>query len=257
MTLNVKDLDPKDRFNAAVKRSHEAHRDFLVRGNRCPNCVLVKPFCVCEKLEALKCRIPEYRIAVLMNQREQYRSSNTAKVIERIVNGEIFIDGLDEGWNKFQALLEEYSGRVFVLFPSETSVEYSPEVVVGADGVEKLIVVVDGTWRQARRLNLKIPKAIPRVRIQPSTLSKFLCRRQTRVDRVCTAEALALLLLDMEMEDPSTRLDTGLSELVECFNLQCYRSTLRPQRMLKHPPQLMAGGTTLPPRHPDSLIDPS
>ena len=254
---DVKNFDPQDRFKVMVKHNYDSRSEFVQRGKRCPDCVLVKTFCVCEKLKNLSCQLPGYRVVVLMNQREQYRASNTAKVIERVVSGgQIFIDGLEDDWNQFQDLLKNYSGRTFVLFPSDSSVEYSELTSREDRSVEEegLIVVVDGTWRQARRLNKKIPQEIPRVKITPLTLSKFLCRRQTRVDRVCTAEALSLLFLDMGFEDASRKIDTGLSVLVEGFNMQCYGSTHRPSNMLKDPPQLLKSGSSLPPRHPDSLI---
>lgn len=254
---DVKALDPKERFKAAVKHNYDTRHEFLTRGNRCPNCVLVKPFCVCTQLANLAVAIDGYRVVVLMNQREQYRSSNTAKVIERVLGAKIFIDGLDEDWAKFESLLREYENRTFLLFPSEDSVEFSN---LGSSSNNRfisgrvLIVVVDGTWRQARKLNQRIPLTVPRVRITPTTLSKFLCRRQTRVDRVCTAEALTLLLLDMGLDDASKNLDKGLSVVVEGFNMQCYGSTLRPANMLKSPPQVLKPGADLLPRHPEALI---
>jgi len=260
-TPNVKLLEPQARFKALVKHNFDSRKEFIERGNRCPDCVLVKKFCVCESLKTLSCEVPGYRVAVLMNQREQYRSSNTAKVIERVVGGETYIDGLEDYWARFEALMEEYSGRSFVLFPSENSIEFESlqGYLKASDRKSKdvLIIVVDGTWRQARRLNQKISTHVPRVKITPTTLSKFLCRRQTRVDRVCTAEALSLLLLDMGFSEASKQMDAGISTLVEGFNMQCYGAALRPANMLKNPPQLLVSGSSLPPRHPDALIDDS
>ena len=255
---DVKELDPKERFKASVKHNYDTRHEFLTRGNRCPNCVLVKTFCVCTQLAELAVGIDGYCVVVLMNQREQYRSSNTAKVIERVLGAKIFIDGLEEDWSQFVSLLKEYEQRMFLLFPSEESVEFSNLVLGSGNSTvtngEVLIVVVDGTWRQARKLNQRIPSSVPRVRITPTTLSKFLCRRQTRVDRVCTAEALSLLLLDMGLEDASKNLDSGLSAVVEGFNMQCYGSALRPANMLKNPPQLLKPGADMLPRHPEALI---
>jgi DTW domain-containing protein YfiP len=254
---NVKALNPNERQKALVQHNADALGQFIVRGNRCSKCVLVKTFCVCRKLEALSISVSGHSFAVLMNQREQYRSSNTAKVIESVVGGRIFIDGLGDVWERFERLISEYSGRCFVLFPSTDSTEYSEFRSLSHVNEQEdvLVIVVDGTWRQARRLNKKIPSDIPRVKITPTTLSKFLCRRQTQVDRVCTAEALSLLLVDMEQCEASFRLDSGLSVLVEGYNMQCYGSSLRPAHMLKDLPHVLKKGNSLPPRHPDSRID--
>ena len=122
---DVKSLEPKERFKAVVQHNFDSRIEFIQRGNRCPDCVLVKKFCVCETLTSRSCSLLGYRVAVLMNQREQYRSSNTAKVIERVVGGEIFIDGIDDYWHKFEMLMQEYDGRCFVLFPSENAIDFA------------------------------------------------------------------------------------------------------------------------------------
>lgn len=257
--MDVLSLDPADRYRALVRSQIETRSDFMAAKGRCEHCVLRKPFCVCGKLSLLQmhaCDL-DFEVVVLINQREKYRSSNTAKIIEKIIGAKIFVDGLDEDISEFQRIVQANLDNSFVLFPSDNSIDFPSfsncaRNCVLAESAKILIIVVDGTWRQARRLNLKIPDSVPRVRILPTTLSKFLCRRQTRADRVCTLEALSLLLQDMGKVEAATRLDTGLETLVQGFNLQCYGSTHRPASMLKDLP----AGKSLPPRHPDTLIDP-
>lgn len=260
--LDVLALSPIDRYKALVKFQMEGRVDFMASKGRCQNCVLRESFCVCSKLGNLEMHASDldFTVVVLMNQREKYRSSNTAKVIEKILNAKIFIDGLDDDFIEFQKLVSENLNNCFVLFPSEDALDFpsfarneKASCSSRLDSRKTLIIVVDGTWRQARRLNQKISPSIPRVKIMPTTLSKFLCRRQTQADRVCTIEALSLLLLDMQKSQASRRLDEGLATLVQGFNMQCYGSTHRPASMLKDLPS----GRSLPPPHPDTLVDPS
>lgn len=254
--LNLDVLEPQERYRAVVRSHVDLRLKFLEAKNRCQKCVLKSEFCVCQRLQEMSQPDPSFTVVALMNQREQYRSSNTVKVIDGVLGGTTLINGVDEDERKFKELLEEYSGRCFVLFPSEDSVEYNQVPAEKLPGSGKvLIIVADGTWSQARRLNLKIPSSIPRVKITPTTLSKFLCRRQTRADRVCTVEALSLLLNDMGKCEAATLLDQGLECLVEHFNMQVFGTVLRPESMLKDKPHKVDGQSTLPPRHPDSLID--
>ena len=261
--LDVKALNPQERYRALVKSQVEDRERFMAARGRCESCALKKPFCVCSQLANLEMHASDmnFDVVVLMNQKEKYRSSNTAKVIEKILRAKIFIDGFDDDFSKVLQIVNDNIHNCFVLFPSEDSLEFPSFATRRAESFTSqsstldkiLIVVVDGTWRQARRLNQKIPDSIPRVKILPHTLSKFLCRRQTQADRVCTVEALSLLLQDMGMTEASQRLDKGLETLVQGFNLQCYGATHRPASMLKDLPS----GKSLPPRHPDTLIDQS
>merc|ERR1712046_73682 len=68
-----------------------------------------------------------------------------------------------------------------------------------APGVQSLMscpliaVVVDGTWRQAKRMHRDL-EALPHVKLSPCSLSEFHWRRQSQEGRISTVEAAALLL---------------------------------------------------------------
>jgi DTW domain-containing protein YfiP len=49
-------------------------------------------------------------------------------------------------------------------------------------------IILDSTWQQARGMIKKIPSHIPRVQLNPVTLSTFKARRQLVDTRLCTAE---------------------------------------------------------------------
>lgn len=200
--IDLQAIEPKDRYKALVENQIAKRDKFMTSRNRCIGCALLNDFCVCTKLDALKVPDAPFDVAVIMNQKEMYRSSNTVKVIERVLNARVLVDGVENDKIDFENILNKRK-NILVLFPSEDSVEWpdftsSQKSSASTVSEEKLLIlIVDGTWRQARRLNLRIPADVPRVKITPTTLSKFLCRRQAREDRVCTIEALSLLLQDM------------------------------------------------------------
>eukprot|EP00386_Alphamonas_edax_P007676 GDKI01025524.1.p1 GENE.GDKI01025524.1~~GDKI01025524.1.p1 ORF type:complete len:187 (+),score=52.30 GDKI01025524.1:121-681(+) len=59
------------------------------------------------------------------------------------------------------------------------------------------VLVLDGTWQQAKKLNYLIPKHIPRVRLDTQVVSGFLLRKQSSAGRICTAEATALMFQEL------------------------------------------------------------
>jgi DTW domain-containing protein YfiP len=58
-------------------------------------------------------------------------------------------------------------------------------------------VVIDATWRHAKAMHRKFCKThgseIPQVQLSPTALSVY-ARTQSQPDRICTVEAVALLL---------------------------------------------------------------
>ena len=68
------------------------------------------------------------------------------------------------------------------------------------------IILVDGTWQQARRLALKIPPHIKRVKLMPreaiDPVYKSPMRSQATPDRVCSLSAYVLLLKELNTPPP-------------------------------------------------------
>merc|ERR1712129_603753 len=73
------------------------------------------------------------------------------------------------------------------------------------------IVILDGTWKHARKLRRnvrpesfgksdhKFDHLIP-VKISPTELSRFTCRRQSQVGHISTIEAAAVLINDLQLD---------------------------------------------------------
>ena len=251
--VDLASLDPVERYKEVVKAKKEFCKKFAESKNRCPACMLKLNICICENLDRLRIDSEQFPIdvVVLMNHKEWLRASNTAKIISRILGARVFVSGDTEDERDFDALIAQRRHNAVVLFPSDLAVTWDEVGRIGntPDG-RTLVIVLDGTWGQARRLNQKIDGSIPRIKITPSALSQFLCRRQTQADRVCTVEAVALLMTEIGLNDAASRLEEGLRMVVEGFNLQCFNSTHRPEHLLKKGPK---SSSNLP-RHPNSLI---
>ncbi len=219
------DIPPENRHREITKRRLD-RRENLIPG-RCSECVLLKEFCACSRLDTLP-KFDAPAVTVVMHNKEKFKCSNTVKIISKIIVGsETLIDGIDD-----DRITQLSDGNSFILYPSEDAVGWA-ELPGGRDRV----IVLDGTWRQAKRFNKILPLTIPRVKIQPQTLSKFLCRTQVRLDRVCTVEALALLMEDMGRPEIAESLEAGLQALQEQYNLQCFGTAERPENRMKAKPK--------------------
>ncbi|EKX50100.1 hypothetical protein GUITHDRAFT_135295 [Guillardia theta CCMP2712] len=124
---------------------------------------------------------------------------------------QIYVADVEEDEKKFQEELRANADRTFVLFPSENSVTVqemmetlnTKETVQNDSEGSLTIVLVDGTWQQARRLNQRIPSWVKRVKLMPRDLVdsryKSPMRSQATPDRVCSLSAYVLLLQEMRV----------------------------------------------------------
>src|SRR5689334_18917938 len=106
---------------------------------RCQGCGLSDSLCVCSSLPRLT---PATRIVVLAHRVELAKSTNTGRLVTRMLGERAVLQLHDAEWPA------ELSGQgAYVLFPADDA---QPLERV-ADSIQTLIVP-DGTWAQTRRL---------------------------------------------------------------------------------------------------------
>jgi DTW domain-containing protein YfiP len=227
---DVLEAPKADRERLMVKRRLEVLANIVTKQKLCSACSLMQETCICSKLKDMKPDNPTgFRLAVHMHVKERFRSSNSGKLLEQMYEAPVFIDSDPDQMKKMAELVEENVDNCVVMFPTEEAKAFSDLKLKD----NPIIFLIDGTWRQARRLNKNIPDKIPRVKIHPQTISRFLCRTQTQPDRVCTAEATAMLLEDLGHPAESERVLQALEILQQAFNMQTFHKTERPPDRLK------------------------
>lgn len=115
-----------------------------------------------------------------------------------LLNSELHV-GLDfTGHPRIEALVSEPQHRAAVLFPGEGAVE--PHALPG--GPPKTLIVLDGTWTQARKVLLRNPTLLklPRVGLTPSRPGNYRIRREPAAHCLSTIEAVAEILGDLESD---------------------------------------------------------
>lgn len=155
---------------------------------RCGTCGLPTDRCVCAALPSLVVRA---RVAVVMHRIEALRSTNTGRLVARMIPGAtVRVRGARE-----DLPAELPSGRRLVLFPREDARPLTP-----ADAGDDLTLVVpDGTWAQARRIARRDPlsQGAEAVSLAEGT-SAYGLRRNPRPGALCTLEAVAEALRVLE-----------------------------------------------------------
>lgn len=121
------------------------------------------------------------------------RQSNTGGILERLLASVSVVqygrkDG-DLNPGAFELPGMEYA----VLFPVTGAPAIGPGAWPGRNGARRALVVVDATWRQARRMFRRIEalRGLPVVRLAPTVLPRWLLRNPHQPGAVSTLEAVA------------------------------------------------------------------
>jgi DTW domain-containing protein len=163
--------------------------DLLPRPS-CPRCGRPERLCWCAHLVSLETRT---RVILLQHPAERRVAIGTARMAKLCLPSSELYVGVDWSASKALALaLSDPSRPAALLYPGEDSID------IGACPPEGPItlVVVDGTWHQARKLVRANPvlAALPRYTFLPAAPSEYRIRREPRETYVSTLEALAHVL---------------------------------------------------------------
>jgi DTW domain-containing protein len=199
---------PFRRANGASRDPATGHprpprREFKARGSfvaRCPDCRLPDLNCLCPyRVEAAS----GIRVWLLTHPLEHHKPTNTGRLIGDVLPGtEVFTWYRTAPDPRLLALLEDDRHVPFVVFPDDQP-DYAHRVV-GIDAVRRareqgrvpVLILLDGTWRQARRIFRKSPylDALPVLPLATERLTRYRLRKPASSAHLCTAEVAAELL---------------------------------------------------------------
>ena len=156
---------------------------------RCQSCGVSAAACLCDVVPRIELRT---KVCLVIHHRELSRSSNTGLLaIRALLNSEVRIRGENrEALDLKELLTAQY--RSFLFYPSADAVELN-EALVLQDSRPVQLLVPDGTWRQARKINSRHPELrdLPRVKISKPNNSIFQLRAQSKPERMATLQAIA------------------------------------------------------------------
>ncbi len=163
----------------------------------CGRCRRPASVCYCAHLVSLETRT---RVLLLQHPRERRTPIGTARLAHLCLPGSELRVGVDfdDDLSVQRALAEaDAAGRpAHLLFPGPRAIDLAEAKLGGPI----TLVVVDGTWWQARKLlkrNARLA-ALPQIRFTPPAPSRYRIRREPADDYVATVEALAHVLGALE-----------------------------------------------------------
>jgi DTW domain-containing protein YfiP len=192
--------------------------------------------CVCGHVTVLSTRT---RVLLLQHPREHRVGVGTARLAHLALPGSALRVGLDFAGDPVVRAALAGPSPVYVLFPGPDAIDVAELPRALARGAARepplTLVVIDGTWSQARKLLHLNPAlaALPRVAFTPRQPSDYRIRRQPAEHCVSTIEALAETLSALEPDGgPFARLLDPFHAMVA--RQEWFASEVRSQRH-RHP----------------------
>jgi DTW domain-containing protein len=178
--------------------------------SRCRRCLLHE--CCCAALVQVPVRT---RVVVIMPTTEVRKPTNTGRLVPLLLTGgEVRLRGVEGAPLQVEDLLVP-ERRTFVLDPDARATLDAE--LVASDPRPATLIVLDGTWRQARRIlnrTLALNRA-QRVRLAEGAPSRYRLRTPKATDKLATLEAIARALLPLEGPEVTAHLEAAFDEVVE------------------------------------------
>ena len=179
--------------SSTVRAGHSVNPVPAARAT-CGRCWRPVSACWCAALEPLPVRT---RVVFLQHPRESRVSIGTARIAHLGLAGSELYEGVEfAGHPRIEAWLAEEGTAL--LFPGEGAV--APDAL---ERPPKALIVIDGTWPQARkmiRLNPQL-RSLPRIGFMPRKPGNYRIRREPAQHCVATVEAVVEVLAAFERDE--------------------------------------------------------
>ncbi|MFG1490862.1 DTW domain-containing protein [Oceanospirillum sp. HFRX-1_2] len=172
-------------------------KPFAARGsrvNRCTGCLMAKDFCICDlRPENVRCRA---QVWLMMHPEEIYKPTNTGRLLaDCLPETQVFYWYRTNPDPKLLTLLADEQYQPFIIFPDDMD-DYAHRVVSFEPEREKspekipVFIILDGTWRQARRIFRKSPYLdnLPVLPLKTDRLTRYALRKPASDQHLCTVE---------------------------------------------------------------------
>lgn len=184
-------------------------KPFVTRGanvKRCEHCRLPITACICEYRSEVESQV---EFVVLMHRYETYKPTNTGRLIADSIAKTRVIEwqGRKEPGDELTALLNDPSYQPIIVFPpAEDYLErMTTPVQVQQNSAKPLLILLDGTWRQARRIfrHSDYLQHLPVISLDEVRESSYGLRKAIHEGQLCTAE-VAIALLEQLGDEPAS-----------------------------------------------------
>jgi DTW domain-containing protein len=166
----------------------------IVPRNMCAGCARPSVVCLCASIRRVSTRT---RVVILQHPRESDVPINTARLVElQLERAERHIAVKIDEVPALRRRLSDPAAPAILLYPGDDARDLAEAPPRGA----VTLVVLDGTWWQAKKLFQQNPElaVLPRYSLSPRAPSRYRIRREPALHCVSTIEAIgeALTLLE-------------------------------------------------------------
>jgi DTW domain-containing protein YfiP len=169
--------------------------DSTERRRWCPRCHQPGVACYCPLIEAFD---SDPRFIILTQPREAKHRFGTGRMAHLCLSNSLLFEGVDfSANNRVNAEILNPASYPVLLYPSADAIKLSrltpAELIELVPGGRKLVVIVlDGTWKSARKM-IRLSRNLadfPRIRFDPPSPSGYRIRRQPAPHCYSTIEAI-------------------------------------------------------------------
>ena len=211
----------------------KATRVFNARGTkivRCEHCLVGKSECICQFRPTVNCRSA---MCFIMYRGEYFKPSNTGRIIADVIrNNHAYVWERTQLDPQLEALLNDPQYAPIVVFPQQYAepsrwISTQADLSQSTQGKIPLFVMLDGTWREAKKM-FKSPylAALPVLGIQPTENSSYQLREAAHLHQLCTAEVAIEILKIAEDNQAASALDSYFSRFRDAYLV--HKPHLRP-----------------------------
>ena len=166
----------------------------LVPRSVCSGCARPSVVCLCSTIQRVKTRT---RVVILQHPRESDVPINTARLVElQLENAERHVAVKLDEVPALRARLSDPTAPAVLLYPGDEAHDLAQAPPAGP----VTLVVLDGTWWQAKKLFQQNPELaeLPRYSLSPSAPSRYRIRREPELHCISTIEAIGEALTWLE-----------------------------------------------------------
>lgn len=168
-------------------------------GERCPRCGLPGTYCICDQIRA---ETSEALLCLLLSEKEWQRETNTGHLIKALLpQTRLFTWQRNKPDPELIALLQNPDFDPYLIFPADRpELSHRSVSTVSKGNKRPLFLILDGTWKEARKIVRKSPylDPLPLLSLAPQNLSRYSLRRNPDASHLCTAEIAIELLANKQ-----------------------------------------------------------
>ncbi|ASP40682.1 DTW domain-containing protein [Bacterioplanes sanyensis] len=191
-----------------------ATKPFAARGaklTRCEQCLLALPWCICAHVPVAE---PGVALCLVYYPGEIYKPSNSGRLLADVIaDSHAFIWHRTEPPAALLALLQNPDYAPLLVFPyqyaePQRQLHEEQQLQTYVAGRTPLLLVLDGTWREARKM-FRSPwwQHVPVLGVEPQQLSSYALRKAVQAHQLGTAEVMVPLLQRLQQPVAAEKLE--------------------------------------------------